>query len=319
MRYGGLESPTPEPPRSGVSRRKVLGWGLGGIATVVVAGAGGLELVAHGVLPGKSSLDRIDGACTVGAPAPSFDPPGPATSGAFFSAARGTTVGYTIAYPPGYRPGDRLPLILALHGYGGNHASALPTPLAEALALRVPSGRAANPLPPLAMVAADGGGGYWHAHPGDDPMAMLVNELIPRCQALGLGVPPARIGAIGVSMGAYGALILAQQHPGLISAVAAISPAVWTSYAQARGANAGAFASASDFAANDVIHHARALKSVPVRIASGRDDPFHPGVEALATALGTRAIVEFPKGCHTGSFEASQEPASMAFLASHLA
>ncbi|MGH2719615.1 MAG: alpha/beta hydrolase [Actinomycetota bacterium] len=297
-----------------VSRRKVLGWGLGGLAAVIAAGAGGLELVAHSVLPGKTELDRIDGACSVDVPAPTLAPLGAATSGQFFSAARGTTVGYTIAYPPGYRSGSPLPLILALHGYGGNHTNALPGPLAQALALQV----GGTPLPPMAMVAADGGGGYWHAHPGDNPMAMLVEELIPRCQALGLGVPPAKIGAIGISMGGYGALILAEQHPGLISAVAAISPAVWTTYAQARGANAGAFSSAGDFAANNVVTHAPELKGVPVRIASGRDDPFHPGVQVLAAALGTRAIVEFPKGCHTGSFEASQEPQSMAFLGSHL-
>ncbi|HLH27739.1 MAG TPA: alpha/beta hydrolase-fold protein, partial [Acidimicrobiales bacterium] len=143
--------------------------------------------------------------------------------------------------------------------------------------------------------------------------------LIPRCQAIGLGQPPSKIGAIGISMGGYGALILAGQHPGLVSAVAAISPAVWTTYPQARAANAGAFSSAADFAANNVITHAAALRGLPVRVASGRDDPFHPGVQVLAAALGSGAVVEFPKGCHTDSFEAEQEPPSMAFLASHIA
>ena len=82
---------------------------------------------------------------------------------------------------------------------------------------------------------------------------------------------------MGISMGGYGALLLAEKYPDLISAVAAISPAIWTSYAQARAANAGAYASAADFAADDVVTHAAALARVPVRVAAGLADPFHPG------------------------------------------
>ena len=105
------------------------------------------------------------------------------------------------------------------------------------------------------------------------------------CRRLGLGRPPHRIGAMGISMGGYGALLLAEKHPRLIAAVAAISPAIWTSYAQARTANAGAYASAADFAADDAITHAAALARVPVRVAAGYADPFYPGVRALAGAL----------------------------------
>jgi pimeloyl-ACP methyl ester carboxylesterase len=112
---------------------------------------------------------------------------------------------------------------------------------AQAVALR-PGGR---PLTPMAMVTVDGGGGYWNLHPGDDPMAMVIGELIPRCQRLGLGRPPRRIAVMGTSMGGFGALMLAERYPRLFAAVAAVSPAVWTSYPQARQANAGAFASAA--------------------------------------------------------------------------
>ena len=54
-----------------------------------------------------------------------FSAPGPSISGTFYSRARQREVGYTIAYPPGHRPGDRLPLIIELHAFGGNHASGL--------------------------------------------------------------------------------------------------------------------------------------------------------------------------------------------------
>jgi S-formylglutathione hydrolase FrmB len=150
-------------------------------------------------------------------------------------------------------------------------------------------------------------------------MAMLTRELIPMCQRQGLGAAPHRTGVMGVSMGGYGALLLAEKYPHLIAAVAAISPAIWTTYAQARGANAGAYASASAFAANDAITHAQALTRVPVRVASGHDDPFYPGVQALARALPAAAVVDLSRGCHTDAFFAAQQPPSLAFLARHLA
>jgi enterochelin esterase-like enzyme len=263
-------------------------------------------------------LDRLDGACSVGPAGFSYSRVlGPSVSGTFYSSARGRDAGYSIGFPPGWRRGDELPLVVALHGFGGNHLATLAalTP-SSAVALRGSDGR---PLPPMGLVTVDGGNGYWNPHPGDDPMGMLVDELIPLCQRLGLGRPPHRIGVMGISMGGYGALLLGEKHPALVSAVAAISPAIWTSYDQARQANAGAYASAAAFAANDAVTHARSLSGVPVRIAAGYSDPFYPGVAALAAALPPGAVVSFGKGCHDGPFFASQELASLEFLARHMA
>lgn len=299
-----------------ISRRFLLGAGLG-VAVVAVAGAAGVELVDHDVLPGKSELDAVDGACEL--PSAGLDvyaAPGRQVSGRFHSAARNRSVGYTIGYPPGHGPGDVLPLVIVLHGEGNDHANALAglTP-ARAAALRA-GGR---PLAPMALVTVDGGSGYWHAHAGDDPMRMLVGELIPMCRRRGLGRSLRQIGVMGISMGGYGALLLAEKHPGLFGAVAAISPAIWTRYSQARAVNAEAYASAADFAANDVIAHAGALAGTPVRVASGYDDPFHPGVQALARVLPRGAVTVFGKGCHDGSFFAGQEPPALEFLAAHIA
>ncbi|MGO8874679.1 MAG: alpha/beta hydrolase [Acidimicrobiales bacterium] len=296
-------------------RRRLLAYGLGGIAAVVAAGAGGVELVSHGVLPGGQLLDQLDGACSVPSQRLSFSPLGPSISNAFYSHARNRTVGYTIAYPPKCGPGSTLPLVVMLHGFGGNHTNAVEgmSP-AQAVALRM----GGEPLAPMAMVTVDGGGGYWNPHPGDNPMAMVMGELIPLCQRLGLGRPPHRIGTMGISMGGYGALLLAEKYPGVVSAVAAISPAIWTSYAQARAANGTAYASPADFAADDAVTHAGALTAMPVRVASGNSDPFHPGVEALARVLPAGAVVDFSNGCHTGPFFIEQEPPSLAFLARHL-
>jgi pimeloyl-ACP methyl ester carboxylesterase len=298
------------PPRW--SRRRLLGAALGGIAGAAFAG---VELVEHGVLPGKGTLDRLDGACSVATPALSFARPGPTRSGAFFSSARRRTVGYTIAYPPGRGPGDALPLAVYLHGYGGDHTSGFgAVSLSRALAAHA----ADQPLAPFAIAAADGGGLYWNRHPGDDPLTMVVSELIPLCRRLGLGHPPHGVGAVGLSMGGYGALLLAESHPRLVSAVAALSPAVWTSYEQARAANGGAFASAADFAADDVIAHAHRLSGIPVRVLTGRDDPFRPGVAALARALPAGATVTLAAGCHDDAFWAAHQHAALAFLGRRL-
>jgi enterochelin esterase-like enzyme len=296
------------------SRRRVLVFGVGGVAVVLAGGALGLELVSRGVLPGQQELDRVDGACSVDGPAFRFYGRGSSKSGTFASRARRRQVGYTVAWPPGHGPGSTLPLVVMLHGEGGNHSDALSGLRPEqAVALEV----GGQPLPPMGLVTVDGGSGYWNPHPDDDPMAMVVDELIPMCQALGLGRGHRSIGTMGISMGGYGALLLAEKYPELIGAVAAISPAVWTSYAEAQAVNSGAYASAAAFSANDVVTHADALGETPVRVASGFDDPFHPGVVALSHVLPSSAV-EFSQGCHTGDFFTAEEPPSLQFLGRHL-
>jgi pimeloyl-ACP methyl ester carboxylesterase len=290
----------------------VLGAGGAGLAVLAATGAAGLELVSRGVLPGQQALDRLDGACSVASPPLAFSAPGPSLSGRFFSTARRRRVAYTVAYPPGQRPGARLPLVVALHPFGSDHRHVLTgMSMQQALALRT----AGRPLPPMAMAAADGGPGYWNPHPGDDPMGMVIDELIPLCQRMGLGL--SAIGTMGISMGGYGAILLAEKYPRLITAVAAIGPAIWTSYPQARAANAGAYASSAAFSAADVVTHAGALAGRPVRVACGLSDPFHAGARAFAQVL-PGAVMDMSKGCHSTPFFVAQEPPSLTFLARHL-
>jgi Putative esterase len=293
-----------------IGRRRFL-VGSAGVAVLGALG-GGYELVEHGVVPGTARLDEMLGRTEVDEPDVGYGEPGPSVSGGFFSAARGTRVGWTVSYPPGHSAEDRLPLVLALHGYTGTHADPIGPVSPVRLLAATLNGR---PLPAMAIAAVDGGNGYWHAHPGDDPMRMLLTEFLPMCRQRGRGVGVnRRIGLTGESMGGYGDLLLAEQHPGMVAAVAAISPAVWTSYADSQNANPEAFVSPADFAEHDVITHGSALHGIPVRIASGIDDPFHPYVEVLKQALPTGSHVLFPPGLHNDAFFGSQAMPSLAFL-----
>jgi len=273
------------------------------------------ELVENGVLPGRYRLDNFLGYCNVPVPKHDYATPGPSISGSFHSRFRQRTVGFTIAYPPFHRPGDTLPLLLVLHGYLGSRLnSGLGSSPARADAVKV-DGRV---LPPMALVTVDGGNGYWNPHPTDDPFGMVIHELIPMCWNRGLGRPRQGIAALGVSMGGYGALLMAEKQPKLFRAVAAISPAIWTSYGQARAANPGAYASAKAFAWADVVAHAPSLPDIPIRVAAGIDDPFLPGVQALKPELPRGARVIIASGCHGGPFAAQQLTPSLQFVSRYL-
>ena len=303
------------------SRRHLLKWGLGAAGAVIVAGAAGVELVNTGVLPGKQILDQLDGACSVPMPTLDYATLGPSMEGTFFSHARHQEVGFTLAYPHSRAPGDEVAVVVMLHGFGGDHRDAFVdmTPAqAAALVAHLVATSSPTLYAPVAVATVDGGGGYWNPHPGDDPMAMVVDEFIPMLQARGLGRRSTGVGLMGISMGGYGALAIAESYPQLVRCVAAISPAVWTSFDQARAANDGAFASAATFTTYNIIANAGQLQVPSVRVASGVDDPFHPGVVQLLKVLPPNVVTYVGQGCHSTPFFVSQEPASLAFLASHL-
>jgi len=121
-------------------------------------------------------------------------------------------------------------------------------------------------------------------------------------------------------MGGYGALLLASTlGSSQVAAVAASSPAIFPSYADAIHVNPGSFDSPADFAANDVKSPARiaTLRRLPVRIDCGTDDPFAPQDTVLRTELG-HPPGAITSGCHDQSFWRRQLPAELAFIAAHL-
>ncbi len=242
---------------------------------------------------------------------------------------------------PAHVAAGGLDVVVGLHG-SGSSAVALAAQLAPAMTAAKMSG--------FACVTVDGGDTYWHQRAdGDDPLGMICFEVLPRLAAAGLHT--SQIGITGESMGGYGALLLAERlsaggGPGLagdgdgrddasgaagadvrnglpaVAAAAALSPAIFGSYADAAAGSRTAFDSPADFARNDVLALAGALRAVPVWVSCGSDDPFAPEAIALRARLGSLTGRPVPggilRGCHDDAFWNRNLPAALQFLGGRL-
>lgn len=287
-----------------ITRRSLIAGG----AAVVVAGAAA-EAVNLRLLPGRSTMYRVLGLDGPAGSIPDVDPV-PSTSGTFVSSARrGETVGWTIAAPKVHGP---LPIAVALHGYGDDHADFFGSHLGydRFLAAHVAAGGA-----PFAIAAVDGGNRYWHRRAdGDDPAAMVVDEFLPLLARRGFDT--ARLAFTGYSMGGYGALHLAGVlGSARVRAVSAISPALWTS---AGDTARGAFDDAADFRANTVLGRQRSLDGVTVRVDCGTGDGFEPAVRTYVEGFQERPAGGFEAGGHTTAYWRRMAPQQLTFLARHL-
>ncbi len=317
-----------------LSRRAMLLSGAG-VLLLGCAGAcaGAYELVEDGTLPGKYFLARIEGACGSAPTAPAGPPPGRHTA-RFYSAYRRREVEMVTLVPPDAASLRGLGVVIALHGAGGSAAE-----MAGLVAPAMTSARVAG----FAVICVDGGTTYWHTRAdGDDPIGMILYEVLPRASAAGLATR--RIGITGLSMGGYGALLMAEQLaarpvlrsfaglgsgpstppappgplPG-VTAVAALSPAIFASYADAEAASRSSFDSPADFARNNVFAGLGALRRVPAWIACGADDPFQPETSLLLARLsaltGRQIGPGILSGCHDDAFWGRNMPAALSFIA----
>ena len=238
--------------------------------------------------------------------------PGRAESGSFVSRLRGgVETGWTIARPPGHDR-DRLRVLVALHGRGGDHADAFGASLYldRYLARAVGDGVA-----PFAVASVDGGDhAYWHPRRGEDPAGMVVHEFLPVLADHGLDV--ARIGLLGWSMGGYGALYLSTVLGAARVAVAvAESPAIWHDAGQSA---AGAFDDAADFDAHRIFGRQRLLHGIALRVDCGDRDGFAPVTRDLRASLAPTPAGGIEPGGHDASYWRSQAPAQLAFAGAHL-
>jgi S-formylglutathione hydrolase FrmB len=302
---------TDEPERgrqASRGRRSVLiggavGLGLAGVASATATGApplGGAVQVALGVAP------------ALPAPATGFT-----RVERIWSRFRHREVDL-VTLLPSPDPGPNLPVSLLLHGLHGRARTAAPTGTVTELAAQV----AGDAIPAFGFVAVDGGDDYWHQnHAGDDPMAMLLEEVPRWLHRRGLGGQGASPGlpfaCTGMSMGGFGALLYARRRAARrqpVDALALFAPALITSWSEM--SKRGAFHSASDWASMDPLRHLRATQAVPTGVWCGTEDPFIAGVRRFIAE--TRPAVAYTApGKHGDSFNRTVVADVIGFLGRH--
>jgi hypothetical protein len=302
-----------------VSRRTFL---LGALGTAVLAAGGSVVAIEDGVLPGRTKLADLTGACDVDA-TPAAGPVGTMTGGRFTSSARGRELGWSLALPPGHATAAGLPVVLILHGHGDDHSSGFAQlKLQQFLAAYTQAGGT-----PFALAAVDGGNSYWHPRSdGDNPPRMLTDEFLPMLSTLGLRTDA--IGVLGWSMGGYGALLLAREAtrgtlPGVrasgrtsVVAAAASSPALFASY---QASASGAFDDAADFARYGDLVSQPDVGTTALYVGCGATDAFTAQTKRYRAQVFPLPAGGISKGCHTGGYWRSVAAAQISFLGSHLA
>jgi enterochelin esterase-like enzyme len=301
------------PGATRLSRRKLIFGGVGALGAVAVGGWAALADAR--IVPGRSVIDNALGRCDL--PNTPLDPdPGPLVDGVFSSARRGREVRYTIAYPPGTADGADLPVCLLLHGYAANERTSFDgVGYHRMLAGAVRAGAA-----PFALASVAGGDGYWHPHPGDDPLGMLLEEFPDVLAGRGLRARRTdRLGVLGWSMGGFGALLSYLTVPERFVAAVANAPAFWRSYPEARAVNPGAFDSDAQWREwGDLLARPDRLTGRALRIEVGESDPFAPAIEELRGRLAEPSVVRISTGCHDNAFWRNAAPAQLRFIADAL-
>jgi len=281
-----------------VSRRTVLT----GAAVLVGAGALGAVGVATGVVPGSAGIRR-----RLGLHGPDGEVPdvvaGTVTTRSVESAARGTRVSLATMTPAGV-DATGLPVLLALHGRGATARTYLDLGLPQFLTAATQAGAA-----PFAIAAVDGGDRYWHAVGPDDPQAMLRDEVPGWLADAGLGPV---FGALGISMGAFGALLWARLAATPPAALIAMSPALFLGWNDAASRNA--FVDEADWVASEPLRHLDAIDGSTLGVWCGNEDPFVSAARRLAEGTGA-AAAHFDSGAHTDGYWRRVLPDALAFAA----
>ncbi|SFB26759.1 Enterochelin esterase [Amycolatopsis marina] len=291
-----------EPARPGHSRRSLL---ISGASALGVAGfATG---VTTGTLPFGAAMQRALG---VASPSP-VTRLGHTRIERLFSPARGRMVDLVTTLPA-RSPQHGLPMVVFLHGLRGSARGALPGGLLQQLIGDI----ARRGVPPFGFVAVDGGNTYWHEHHrGDNPMAMLLDELPGWLRERGLaGTNGAPFACAGTSMGGFGALLYARRRAERRSppaAIATLSAALLTSWAEMSKRHA--FRDRADWASMDPLRNIAVTRGIPTGIWCGTEDRFIEGNRRFIT-LARPEIGYLAPGGHNGAFFRAAVPSLVRFL-----
>ncbi len=191
----------------------------------------------------------------------------------FRSEAVGREQDMSVVVPEG---GGRRPLLIFLHGKGGDEDTSLHEEMFDAL-------DAAGPRAPVVAFPDGGGGSYWHDRDSGD-WASYVRDEVPEQVARVAEVDLRRVAVGGISMGGFGALSIARR--GGYCAAGGHSPAIWRS---AEEVAPGAFDDAADFERHDLVRDPP--RGTRLWVDVGAEDPFRPGASAFADTAGVKLKV----------------------------
>ncbi|MGW5348942.1 alpha/beta hydrolase [Streptomyces sp. NPDC004031] len=255
-------------------------------------------------------------------------------SGSFHAASADRTVDYRVLLPADRAPGERLPLVLHLHGARSSAASLeLLRPLYDAAV-----GRGDLPRAVVACVSTPTQGGFYIDGPGGRWESVVAADF-PAHLAAHLG-PLGPTALLGSSMGGYGVLKLAFAEPERWAAVAALSPVVFPGEtpdgvpARALPSLLGELHAAMSlgsgdpavYTANSVHGRARAhadrirAARLPVLVDCGGADEFglHEGAEYLHGVLDTLGVAHtyrlVPGAGHVGPEADARTADAIAFV-----
>ncbi len=220
------------------------------------------------------------------------------------------TLKEALVVPPGSDGAGR-PLLVFLHGKGGDEDSELNSAFFSALA-------SLGSRAPDVVFPNGGDDSYWHDRPSGSWAAYVMNEAIPQAVSR-LHADGSRVAIGGISMGGFGAYNLARLHPRRFCAVGGHSAALWRSGGETAE---GAFESGEDFDRNDVIKAARDGEGPGSRarlwIDVGTEDPFRSADVELAHLLradGRQIELHVWQGGHEGAYWARHLAAYLTFYA----
>lgn len=239
-------------------------------------------------------------------PASPVPPPVPVSARRLRSVARGKDVDLVLIAPEGV-PIAGLPVCLALHGKGNNARGFVDLGVPGMLTDAVRAG-----TPPFAVVAVDGEHYWVDVDGGDDPQRMLGEELPGWLAESGIAAPSA---ALGVSMGAFGALRYARDHRDLRATVAC-SPALFVDWPDAEKREV--FRDQSQWESHEPLLHTGELVPESLGVWCGEDDPFIGAARRLASAT-TPARTEIGAGGHDDDYWKTAMPEILRFVGARLA
>ena len=205
------------------------------------------------------------------------------------SAARGTDVDLVLITPSGV-PAAGLPVCLALHGRGASARTFLTLGVPDLLTAAVRAG-----TPPFAVAAVDGDHYWVGVGSGDDPQRMLADEVPAWLTGRDLRPPSA---VFGISMGGFGALRFARDHPDL-KAVATASAALFVSWPDARSRKV--FSDEDNWRGEEPLLHTEELRAANLGVWCGESDPFLGADRKLVNAVRP-AVARFSPGKHEDAY-----------------